>query len=166
MFRLFLRIVSSLTITASLCLPAAAQNSVPDDGGYYYYALRILLVTIAIVLAAHYAHGAFEAPITTPEDGPAPPRYLTQPHQYRMGMMAYIGLCLAVYALILGYYRDLAPFLEVAAPPEFRDVIDAEIKQTSTSFPVVVILGVAALVMLLKIEREGLSLCIRGSKML
>lgn len=154
MFYLFLRIVSSLTITAALCLPAAARNVAPDDGGYYYYALRILLVTIAIVLAAHYAHGAFEAPITTPEDGPAPPRYMTQPHQYRMGMIAYIGLCLAVYALILGYYRDLAPFLELAAPPEFREFIDAEIKQTSTSFPVVVILGVAALVILLKIERE------------
>jgi hypothetical protein len=108
MLKLFLRIVSSLTITTSLCLPAAAQSSVSDDGGYYYYALRILLVTIAIVLAAHYAHGAFEAPIATPEDGPAP---MTQPNQYRIGMMAYIGLCLAVYALILGYYRDLAPFL-------------------------------------------------------
>jgi hypothetical protein len=42
----------------------------------------------------------------------------------------------------------------VAAPPEFRDIIDGEIKQTSTSFPVVVILGVAALVILLKMERE------------
>lgn len=154
MFYLFLRIVSSLTITASLCLPAAAQNIAPNDGAYYYYALRILLVTIAIVLAAHYSRGAFEAPITTLEDGPAPPRYMTQPHQYRMGMIAYIGLCLAVYALILGYYRDLAPFFELAAPPEFRELIDAGIKQSAMSFPVVVILGVAALVILLKIEQE------------
>ncbi len=154
MIYMLLRIVSSLSITMSLCLPAAAQNIAPDDGPYYPYVLRILLVTIAVVLAAHYAHGAFEVPIATSEDGPAPPRYMTQPHQYQMGMIAYIGLCLAVYALILGYYRDLAPFIELAAPPEFREVIDAEIKQSSMSFPVVVVLGVAALVIFLKIERE------------
>ena len=69
-------------------------------------------------------------------------------------MVAYIGLCLIAYALIIGYYKDLFPFLEMAAPPEVRPLIDTVIKESAVSFPAVVVLGVAALVMLLKFEHE------------
>ena len=140
MFYRFFRVVSALAIIVSLSLPASAQDALPGDNAYYFYGLRILLVGIALVLAIHYARTAFEAPIGTPEDGPAPPRYMTQPQQYRLGMIAYIGLCLAAYALIVGYYKDLAPFVEIAAPGEVRPIIDTAVKENAkTSLPVVVV---------------------------
>ena len=150
----FFRFVSAVAITASLCLPAAAQGDPANGADPVYYGLRVLLITIALLMAAYYAHTAFEAPITTPDEGPAPPRYMTQARQYRMGMVAYIGLCLIAYVLIVAYYKDLFPFIELAAPPQVRPLMDSAIKQSSMSFPVVVVLGVAALVTLLKVEHE------------
>jgi hypothetical protein len=138
----------------SLSLSAAAQDSGSANPASDSLGLRILLVVVALGFASHYARVAFEAPINTAEDGPAPPRYMTQPHQYQLGMIIYVGLCLAAYVLIVDYYKDLAPFLEIAAPLEIRPVIDTEIKQNAMSFPAVVVLGVAALVALLKIEHE------------
>jgi hypothetical protein len=154
MFYRFFRVVSAIAIIVSLSIPASAQDALPGDNAYYFYGLRILLVGIALVLAIHYARTAFEAPIGTPEDGPAPPRYMTQPQQYRLGMIAYIGLCLAAYALIVGYYKDLAPFVEIAAPGEVRPIIDTAVRENAMSFPVVVVLGLAAVVALLKFEHE------------
>jgi hypothetical protein len=153
MFRLFFRIISVLTITVSLNASAFAQDSSPADSAYSY-GLRILLVGIALVLAIYYARLAFEAPVGTLEDGPAPPQYMTQPQQYRKGMVAYVGLCLAAYALIVGYYKDLAPLIEIAAPGAVRPIIDNAIKQNTMSFPIVVVLGLAAVVGLLKFEHE------------
>jgi hypothetical protein len=154
MFYLFFRIVSALAASLSLTLSAAAQDGESASAAPYNFWLRILLVGVALGFACYYARVAFEAPITTQEYGPAPPRYMTQPRQYQVGMIIYVGLCLAAYALIVGYYKDLAPFLELAAPPQIRPVIDAGIKQNALSFPTVVVLGVAVLVALLKIEHE------------
>jgi hypothetical protein len=154
MFYSLTRILGAPAIMSWLCLPAAAAELAPESHDAVYYGLRVLLITISLIIGAYYAHGAFERPIVTPEDGPAPPRYMTQPRQYRMGMIAYMGLCLVAYALIVGYYKDLAPFLELAAPPEIRPAVDAAINQSALSFPVVVVLAVVALAAFLKIERE------------
>ncbi len=151
---MFFRIVSALAITLSLSLSAAAQGGESGGAIPYSFWLRVLLVVVALSFASYYARIAFEAPITTPEYGPAPPRYMTQPHQYQVGLIIYVGMCLAAYVLIVGYYKDLAPFLELVAPPELRPIIDTGIKQNAMSFPVVVVLGVAALVALLQIEHE------------
>jgi hypothetical protein len=154
MFNLFFRVVSVLPVTASLSVSAYAQDAFAANNSYYFYPLRILLMGIALVLAIYYARSAFDAPIGTLEEGPAPPRYMTQPRQYRKGMIVYIGLCLAAYALIVGYYKDLAPIIEIAAPGEVRPIIDTAIKQNAMTFPIVVVLGLAAVVALLKFEHE------------
>ncbi len=154
MFNSFLRTVTALAITGLLCWPAAAADSVADMSASAYNGLCVLLVAIAVVMAAYYAHNAFETPIATPDDGPAPPRYMTQPRQYRMGMFAYVGLCLIGYVLIVGFYKDLAPFLAPVAPPPLKPYIQAYVQGSPMSFPVVVVLAVAALVTLLKIEHE------------
>ena len=149
-----IRFVSILAMSWALSTPAGAQALAADDTAYYAYGLHYLVAAIGLVFAGYYAHNSFAAPIATPEDGPAPPRYMTQPNQYRMGMTAYIGSCLAAYVLIVVYYKDVAPLLELAAPPQFRQLIDDTIKQSSMSFPAVVVLGVVALVTLLRIEQE------------
>jgi hypothetical protein len=154
MFYLFFRIISALTITLSFILSAAAQDGDSAGNASLSLGLRILLVAVSLGFASYYARIAFEAPIKTPEDGPAPPRYMTQPHQYQVGMILYVGFCLAAYVLIVGYYKELAPFLELAAPSEVRPVIEAGINQNAMSFPVAVVLGVVALIALLKIEHE------------
>jgi len=149
-----IRFVSILAMSWALSTPAGAQALAADDTAYYAYGLHYLVAAIGLVFAGYYAHNSFAAPIATPEDGPAPPRYMTQPNQYRMGMTAYIGSCLAAYVLIVVYYKDVAPLLELAAPLQFRQLIDDTIKQSSMSFPAVVVLGVVALVTLLRIEQE------------
>ena len=67
-------------------------------------------------LAAYSAHGAFESPTATLGEGPAPPKYMTQPRQYRMGEAAFISICLLVYGLIVWYYRELLPIIDIEAP--------------------------------------------------
>ena len=116
--------------------------------------LRGIVFLISLVVVAYSARRAFDTPIATPEGGPAAPRYMTQPRQYRLGMITYIGLCLASYALIIGYYQDLIPFVHRWAPSEFREFITVHGNDSPMSFLTVVIFGSMALITLLNIEHE------------
>src|SRR5579871_5967097 len=111
MFHSLSRRAWATAFAAFLSSRAFAEDSSGQAVDPISWGFGAVLVACALMLAAYYAHVAFEAPIATPDDGPAPPRYMTQPRQYRMGMTAYIGLCLVAYALIVYNYKDLSPFL-------------------------------------------------------
>jgi hypothetical protein len=133
----------SLTLpTATLETPGAISQST-------YGELCGVLVFAALLVAGYFASDAFNSPIMTPDDGPTPPRYMTQRHQYRLGMIAYIGLCLVGYGLIVVFYPEFSPFIAPFEPEPLR-----VLQSSQMSFPMVVILGVAALVILHRLEHE------------
>jgi hypothetical protein len=140
-----------LSWTSRDILRAAYYGLVIRTQGATYYG--VLLWAIALALLIYYAQSAFATPIPTP-DGPVPPRYLTQPRQYRTGIIAYVGICLVAYALIVGYHNELFSLLAWVAPSQIAAAMDTTISESSMSFPVIVVLGAAVLATLLKTQHE------------
>lgn len=154
MYTLICLIASTFSIGALLTLPALAQEPLEGVPPLAYDGICGVLVMAAVFVASYFARGAFDSPIVTPDDGPAPPRYMTQPRQYRLGMIVYIGLCLVGYLLIVVFYRPLSPFFAPLEPEPLRKLAQTYVQESRLSFPVVVVLGAAALVILLRIEHE------------
>jgi hypothetical protein len=144
----------ALTIGGLLCGPAAAQDFFSERPESTYYIPRGALLLLAMGLAAYSAHGAFESPTATLGEGPAPPKYMTQPRQYRMGEAAFISICLLVYGLIVWYYRELLPIIDIEAPQYVRKAIEDLANDSKMSFPVVVVLAGVVFVGLLRFERD------------
>jgi hypothetical protein len=83
-------LVAALAIEGPVNVPAAVQEGPGGTPPLVYSGLCSLLVIAAVLIAGYFARGAFDTPIVTIDDGPAPPRYMTQRRQYRLGMFAYI----------------------------------------------------------------------------
>ena len=148
------RTILMLFVSGALSLPAAAQatsSSAPDS---IFYSAQTLLLILGMLLAGYRAYEAFDTPSVTLGDRPTPPHYMTQPGQYRLGVTAYVGLCLLIYALIVYFYKELLPIVDLITPLEFRETIDGFIKEGSLSFPLVVICAAAILVILLSNEKD------------
>jgi hypothetical protein len=103
------------------------------------------LMIVGIVSVGYFAFTVFNRPFVTAEDGPLPPRYMTLPGQYRLGVIAYVSMCLLTYGLIVSYYGDILPFVVL---PELVVKLTPD---RSLSNPIVV--G-AVLVMLLNYEAD------------
>jgi hypothetical protein len=117
-----------------------------------YFAQDILL-TLGMAFAGYWAYRAFDTPPIKLGDGPALPRYMTQPSQYRLGVIAFVGTCLLIYALIAYFHQDLLPIVG-AVNPELQHLIESSMKDGSLSYPLVVIFSAAIFVSLLKIEKD------------
>ena len=154
MLRQTFRASLGLTISGLLSLPAAAQDFFSEHPASTYYLPLGTLLLLAMAIAAYTAHGAFELPSAKLGEDPAPPKYMTQPRQYRMGEAAFISICLLVYGLIVWYYQDLLPIIDFEAPSYVRNAIEHSVSDNKMSFPIVVILAAAVLVSLLKAERD------------
>ena len=154
MVRQTFRASLALTISGFLSFPATAQDFFSEHPASTYYVPLGTLLLLAMAVAAHSAHGAFKSPNAKLGEGPAPPKYMTQPRQYRMGEAAFVAICLLVYCLIVWYYRDLLPIIDFEAPSYVRNLIEHLANDSKMSFPVVVILAAAVLVSLLRTERE------------
>jgi hypothetical protein len=150
--------IQLLAATVAVEGPLSASMVVKEDllglPPVAYDGLCGLLITVAALMAIYFARGAFDTPIPSLDDVPAPPRYMTQRRQYRLGMIAYIGLCLIGYILIVAFYRQLSPFFAPFEPEPLRKLVQTYVQESQLSFPVVVVLGAAALVTLLRIEHE------------
>jgi hypothetical protein len=154
MFYLFFRTVLLFAIGALLCIPANAQEPATQLPMPVYDGLCVLLLVIALLVAGCFAHRVFEVAIPTPDYNPAPPRYMTLPRQHRRGMIAYVTLCLIAYMLIVAFYSDLAPFFAPLEPTAVDKLAQTYIKGGQISFPAIVILAIAALLTLLRIDQE------------
>jgi hypothetical protein len=64
-----------------------------------------------MAFAGYWAYEGFDTPPIKLGDGPTLPRYMTQPSQYRLGVIAYVGVCLLVYALIAYFHKPLLPLV-------------------------------------------------------
>jgi hypothetical protein len=154
MSRQTIRASVTVAISGLLCFPSAAQDFISEHPVSSYYVPLGTLLLLAVALAIYSAHGAFESPRATLGEGPAPPKYMAQARQYRMGEAAFVSICLLIYGLIIWYYRDLLPIIDFEAPSYLREVIERLANDSKMSLPVVVILAGAVLVSLLKTERE------------
>lgn len=117
------------------------------------YLAQDLLLTLGAFFVVFSAYQAFDTPPIKLGDGPTLPRYMTQPSQYRLGVIAFVGTCLLVYALIFYFHRELLPIVG-AINPELRQVIEKSMNDGSISYPLVVIFSAAIFVSLLKVEKD------------
>jgi hypothetical protein len=78
---------------------------------------------------------------------------MTQPNQYRLGAIAFVGMCLVVYALIAYFHKELMPIVGIVAP-ELYATIQTSMTDGSLAYPVVVIFAAALFVAALKIEKD------------
>jgi hypothetical protein len=147
--RLWLAVL--LSCTASL--PAVAQDpSAPPPDTVLYTAQAVLLI-LGMAFTGYWAYEAFNAPPIRLGDGPTLPRYMTQPSQYRMGAIAFVVMCLLVYALIAYFHKEFLPLVGIVAPELYR-AIDKSTTDGSLAYPLVVIFAAAIFVASLKIESE------------
>ena len=80
------------------------------------YMAQCVLLILGMAFAGYWAYEAFDRPPIKLGDGPTLPRYMTQPTQYRLGVIAYVGVCLLVYALIAYFHQDLVPIVGALNP--------------------------------------------------
>jgi hypothetical protein len=78
---------------------------------------------------------------------------MTQPGQYRLGVLAYVGVCLLVYALIAYFHKPLLPLVRVLAP-ELYVTIEKSMSDGSLPYPLVVVFSAAIFVALMKLDKD------------
>jgi ABC-type amino acid transport substrate-binding protein len=117
------------------------------------YFAQYVLLTLGMAFAGYWAYQAFDTPPIKLGDGPALPRYMTQPSQYRVGVITFVGTCLLVYALIAYFHQELLPIIH-ALNPALQIAIEKSMKDGSLSYPLVVIFSAAIFVSLLKIDKD------------
>ena len=150
---MFRRISLMLLAAVLLSLPAAAQALDPSHPDTLLYTAQTVLLILGMAFAGYWAYEAFDAPPIKLGDGPTLPRYMTQPTQYRLGVLAYVGVCLLVYALIAYFHKPLLPIVRVLAP-ELYDTIDKSMSDGSLPYPLVVIFSAAIFVALMKLDKD------------
>jgi hypothetical protein len=134
-------------------LPAAAQAVGAYHSDTFLYTAQTALLILGLVFTGYWAHEAFDTPPIKLGDGPVLPRYMTQPSQYRLGVITYVGVCLLVYALIAYFHKELLPLVR-AVSPELHEAIENSTKDGSLAYPLVVIFSAAMFVALLKVEKD------------
>ena len=117
------------------------------------YMAQYVLLILGMAFAGYWAYEAFDTPPIKLGDGPALPRYMTQPGQYRLGVIVFVGTCLLVYTLIAYFHQDLMPIVG-ALNPELQHTIEKSMKDGSLSYPLTVIFSAAVFVSLLKVEED------------
>ena len=139
-----------LLVTGGFSLPAVAQNASTGQPDAFLYTAQAALLLLGMAFAGYWAYAAFDTPPIKLGDGPTLPRYMTQPAQYRLGVLVYVGACLMVYALIAYFHRDLLPLVG-ALMPELYQTIQRSMTNGSLTYPLVVIFSAAIFVSLLKV---------------
>ena len=151
---MFRRIYLTTTIFAASAVPAAAEDVGPGPLASMLYPAQIAFLLGAMAIAAYYARAAFDTPPIKFGDGPTPPRYMTQPRQYRLGVIAYVVICLAFYDLGTYFFRDLLPLAGFVAPSWLEKLIDTVVANGLLSFPLTVVLAAVILFILLKTDTD------------
>jgi hypothetical protein len=146
---------TSLAIVLSVAssLPALAQDAGASHPDTVLYTAQAVLLVLGMAFTGYWAYQAFNAPPIRLGDGPTLPRYMTQPSQYRMGAIAFVVMCLLVYALIAYFHKEFLPLVATVAP-ELYQTIRASMTDGSLAYPLVVIFAAAIFVTSLKIESE------------
>ena len=147
------RISLMLLMSCVLIIPAAAQDAGATHPDAFLYTAQAALLILGMAFAAYWAYEAFDAPPIKLGDGPTLPRYMTQPSQYRLGVIAYIAVCLLVYALIAYFHKDLLPLVGALAPDLYKIIVKS-MNDGSLTYPLVVIFSAAMFVSLLKVEKD------------
>ena len=150
---MFHRISLTLLVGAALCFPAAAQELNANHPDTLLYTAQTALLILGMAFVGYWAYEAFDAPPIKLGDGPTLPRYMTQPSQYRLGVIAYVGVCLLFYALIAYFHKPLLPLVRVVAP-ELYQTIDKSMSDGSLPYPLVVIFSAAIFVALMKLDKD------------
>jgi hypothetical protein len=150
---MFQRIPLAVLLSLAFSLPAAAQEAGAYPPDPVLHTAQAALLVLGMAFAAYWAYEAFNAPPFKLGDGPALPRYMTQPGQYRLGAIAFVAMCLVVYSLIAYFHQDLLPLVGIIAPDLYA-AIEKSTKDGSLAYPLVVIFAAAIFIALLKIEKD------------
>jgi hypothetical protein len=151
---MFKRVYLTAILTIGSIIPALAGDygsgalaSMIDPG-------QIALLLCAMAIAAYYAREAFDTPPIKLGDGPTLPRYMTQPRQYRLAVIAYIVICLAFYDLGTYFFKDLLPLANFVVPAGLETIISKAAANGLLTFPVTVVLAAAVFFILLNTNTE------------
>jgi hypothetical protein len=110
-----------------------------------------IIFTLALVVTAWWSLEAFDRPSVNLADLPTFPRYMTRRGQYRSAKIVFVGICLAIYVLMIRYHRDL-PAIIGAMKPEWSERLKTLTEQKDPSYLVVIIVVSACFLTLLKKE--------------
>ncbi len=143
-----------LLMSGVLSSPVCAQETGFDPPHSLLNAAQTVLFFLGMVFVGYRTYGAFDSPPVALGDGPAPPRYMTQPRQYRLGVIVYVAICLLIYALAIYFYKQLLPIVGGIAPELLQKLIENSTKEGSLSFPLVIIFAAGVLFVLLKNEAD------------
>jgi hypothetical protein len=149
---MFQRLSVILLAIGTFSLPAAAEVNANQPDPFLYTA-QIVLLILGMAFAGYWAYEAFDTQPIKLGDGPTLPRYMTQPSQFRLGVIAYVGACLLVYALIAYFHKELLPLVRAVAP-DLHKTLENSMTDGSLSYPLVVIFSAAIFVTLLKVEKD------------
>ena len=118
------------------------------------YLAQYVLLILGMAFAGYSAYGAFDTPPIKLGDGPALPRYMSSTEPVSAtGVIAFVGTCLLIYALIAYFHKDLLPIVG-SLDPELQHTIERSMKDGSLPYPLAVIFSAAIFVRLLKIEKD------------
>ena len=117
------------------------------------YLAQSALLILGAAFAAYFAYQAFDSPPITLGDGPALPKYMTQPTQYRLGLILFVATCLLIYLLIAYFHQSLVPIAGVISP-DLKTVMQTAMKDGSLPYPLVVIFSAAIFTGLLKVQKD------------
>jgi glutamine transport system substrate-binding protein len=117
------------------------------------YLAQSALLVLGATFAAYFAYQAFDSPPITLGDGPALPKYMTQPTQYRLGLILFVATCLLIYLLIAYFHQSLVPIVGIINP-DLKTAMQAAMKDGSLPYPLAVIFSAAIFMGLLKVQKD------------
>ncbi len=151
---MFKRVYLTAILTIGSIIPALAADYGSGALPFMVYPAQIAFLLCAMAIAAYYAREAFDTPPIKLGDGPTIPRYMTQPRQYRLAVIAYIVICLAFYDLGTYFFKDLLPLANFVAPPWLEKLIENAAAHDLLTFPITVVLAAAVFFILLRTDTE------------
>ncbi|MDR3530793.1 MAG: hypothetical protein P4L90_09600 [Rhodopila sp.] len=150
---MFRRVPLMLLVSSALSVPAVAQEAGVIRQDSLLYPARTALLMLGMAFTGYWAYEAFNEPPIRLDDGPTLPRYMTQPNQYRLGSIAFVGMCLLVYSLIAYFHKEFLPIVGIVAPDLYQ-TIEKSMTDGSLAYPLVVIFAAAIFVTALKVEKD------------
>lgn len=141
-------------IVQALTTPALAQDAGAGLLPTILFPAQAAFLIFAMAIAGYLAYAAFDTPPIPLGDGPTLPRYMTQPNQYRLAVIAYVAISLVFYDLGAYFFRELTPVIALFAPDWMMQAFNSASANGTLSFPLTVVFAAMIFFVLLKIESD------------
>ena len=129
----------------------AQESNIPADAGKMWWA-HLAVTIMGVLVAVRCAYQAFGRPPIQLAGAPTFPKYMTSPHQYRLGACVYVLFGAGFFLLLVFLHKEVVPVAKLLGEPLSKTIIDAV---NTSSPPYLIIITVMGMIYLYLLTKEA-----------